>query len=305
MCGINYEPYRYFSFTATENNIRPHDMGAVSKMSQETLLLDRLSQDQTYPPDLLSFPLRGAQISPASAISDRHNPSDSPTKSPGYSVTAVNPSYYNRAQDPSTSSQMSIPLVTKGGYVTLPRRPRINWLPDNPQVYSTINGVVPHYDNFGMKLFNHGGNYYSLNKSEIDIANSDIMNTSYHIPRSENMEEIEPAPSPAPGTPHANNPRNSLSSPNIHNQLLALQAMSLNRASKVPVLSEPRPLKVIVTPPDTERLLRDSSREYRNSLAGTIARGRNAPKPPPKPRKRSSDVKGPFLLNAGETATQV
>lgn len=295
-----------FSFAASnEDNSRHHDAESIPKISQE-MLLERLTQEhQAYPPDLLSFPLRGAQISPASAMSDR-NSSNSPIKSPSYGVTALNPNMYSRFQAPSTSAQGSLPPSTKGGYVTLPRRPRMNWIPDNPQVYSTLNGVVPYYDNFGMKLFNHGGNYYSLNKSEIDIANSTIMNTSYHIQQSENLDEIEPAPSPAPGTPHANIPRNSLSSPNIHNQLLALQAMSMNRASKGPVTSGPS--KIIITPPESESLLRNSSREFsRTNLngAGAIGRSRNAPKPPPKPRKRSNEMKEPFLLNSGETATQV
>lgn len=48
-----------------------------------------------------------------------------------------------------------------------------------------------------MKLFSHGGNYYSLNKSEMDLGPIHKFSFSYL----DASEEIEPAPSPAPGTP--------------------------------------------------------------------------------------------------------
>ncbi|KAF9415522.1 hypothetical protein HW555_006841 [Spodoptera exigua] len=276
---------------STEDNSR-HQEVELPKISHEALLMDRLAQEhQAYPPDLLAFPLRGTQVSPAGGTSQD---TESPIKSPVYGVTAVNPAIYGRFQ--GQNFQGSIPLISSKGYVTLPRRPRM--VPDNslrPQVFSTLNGVIPYYDTFNMRFFNHGGNYYSLNKSEIDLGPIGKM-PSY-------PDDEEPAPSPAPGTPHATIPRNSLSSPNIHNQLLTLQAMSANQFIK----SEQRPLKVTLA--ENEGLLRN--REFRsgysvNVVSGTLGRSRTAPKPPPKPRKKNScEVKEPFLMNAGENATQV
>ncbi|CAG9782464.1 unnamed protein product [Diatraea saccharalis] len=278
------------------------------RISQETLLIDRLSQDhQTYPPDLLSFPLRGStQISPAgnSSGQDRlsHTNTESPLKSPGYNGASMN-SAYSRFQSPAAGS---IPLInSKGGYVTLPRRPRGS-IPDTslrPQVFSTLNGVVPSYDSFNSKFFNYGGHYYSLNKSEMDIGSSGKMISDFN-----DSDELEPAPSPAPGTPHATIPRNSLSSPNIHNQLLMLQAMSANAQARFSKTSEQRPLKVMLS--ESESLLKNPS-DLRvaysvNVVSGTLGRTKALHIPPTKPRKRSScEVKEQFLLNAGENATQV
>lgn len=294
-------------FTAsTEDSIR-HPEVEVPKMSQETLLMDRLSDHQAYPPDLLSFPLRGTtQISPAGGSTSgqerqSHSNLESPVKSPGYGVTVINPAIYSRFQSPTF--QGSIPLISsKAGYVTLPRRPR--QVPDSslrPQVFSTLNGVIPYYDNFNSKFFSYGGHYYSLNKSEMDLGPISKMGSGFY----DGSEEIEPAPSPAPGTPHATIPRNSLSSPNIHNQLLTLQAMAMN--AHRPKTSEQRPLKVMLS--ESESLLKNP-RDLRvgysvNVVSGTVGRTKTVPKPPPKPRKRTScEVKEPFLA-AGENATQV
>lgn len=294
-------------FTASNEDSNRHPEVEIPKISQETLLMDRLSDHQAYPPDLLSFPLRGTtQISPAGGSTSgqeriSHTNIDSPIKSPGYGVTAINPAIYSRFQSPNF--QGSIPLITsKAGYVTLPRRPRN--IPDSslrPQVFSTLNGVIPYYDNFNSKFFSYGGHYYSLNKSEMDLGPVSKMSSSFH----DGSEEIEPAPSPAPGTPHATIPRNSLSSPNIHNQLLTLQAMAMN--AQRPKTSDQRPLKVMLS--ESETLLknsRDSRVGYSvNVVSGTLGRTKAVPKPPPKPRKRTScEVKESFLA-AGENATQV
>ncbi|XP_052744632.1 uncharacterized protein LOC112048665 [Bicyclus anynana] len=255
------------------------------KMSKE-LLLDRLSQDsQAYPPDLLSFPLRATtQVSPAVDMPQASHKLDSP-KSPTYGIASINTSLYNRLQN-----YQEIQLTTKG-YVTLPRRPRLSYTENSlkPQVFSTLNGVIPYYDNFNMKLFGHN-NYYSLNKSEMDLGPVNKLGCL------DNSDDIEPAPSPAPGTPHATIPRNSLSSPNIHNQLLMLQAMSNGHKKS----SEHRPLKVTLT--ENESLL--SSRDLKVGYSVTKPRITN---PVPKPRKRNSGdipIKEPFM-NTIENATQV
>ncbi|CAH2088358.1 unnamed protein product [Euphydryas editha] len=271
------------------------------KISKE-IILDRISQDsQAYPPDLLSFPLRPTnQISPASGISTcQEGPlvSQESPKSQSYGVTSINSAIYSRLHN---SSYQDIPLVNTKGYVTLPRRPRLSY-PENtlrPQVFSTLNGVIPHYDNFNMKLFGAGGNYCSLNKSEMDLG---PVNKVEFLDVS---DDIEPAPSPAPGTPHATIPRNSLSSPNIHNQLLMLQAMANGHAKRS---LDHRSLKVTLT--ESEGLLKNSNRDlkigYSINVASTLGKARTITNPPPKPRKRNSgDVKETFF-NAIENATQV
>lgn len=241
-------------------------------------------------------------MSPAALTERTAAPIESP-KSPGYGVSPISPALYSRLQYPS-AYQGTMPLMNPKGYVTLPRRPRIN-VPENslrPQVFSTLNGVIPYYDNFNMKLFGHGGTYYSLNKSEMDLG---PVNKSINF--SDASEDIEPAPSPAPGTPHATIPRSSLSSPNIHNQLLALQAMSMNAAARTLKSSEQRPLKVTLA--ENESLLKNPVRDLRgysvNVVSGTLGRTRTVSNPPAKPRKRNSaDLKEPFL-NTIENATQV
>lgn len=269
-------------FTVSTEDCGRHPEVELSKISQETLLMDRLTQDQAYPPDLLSFPLRGPQISPGTSQIQK----ESPIKSPGYAVTAANPAMY-RIQAPYQSA----PMINQKGYVTLPRRPRHDSL--RPQVFSTLNGVIPYYDTFNMKLFGQN-NYYSLNKSEMDLG--PVGKSSY-----QDSDELEPAPSPAPGTPHATIPRNSLSSPNIHNQLLALQAMS-NSSLRV---SDQRPLKILLA--ESESILktpRDLRINYSvNVVSGTL--GRRTSKPTVKPKKRNScEVKEQFLMTS-ENATQV
>ncbi|KAI5638980.1 leucine rich repeat domain-containing protein [Phthorimaea operculella] len=279
---------------STEDNSRHLEM-ELPKISQETLLIDRLTQEhQAYPPDLLSFPLRGnTQVSPASGTSSERPQRisiDSPIKSPGYVVTSINSSAYSRFQ-PQNQGSMS-----PKSYVTLPRRPRNNIPETRAQVFSTLNGVIPYYD-FNIKLFGNGANYYSLNKSEMDLG-------PMHKMGPYESEEIEPAPSPAPGTPHATIPRSSISSPNIHNQLLTLQAMTMNAAQgRLPRPSEQRPLKVMLA--ENETLIRNSRDRLGYSVNVVSGRTRTVPRPPPKPRKRNPcDMKEPFL-NTSENATQV
>ncbi|XP_013200762.1 uncharacterized protein LOC106143263 [Amyelois transitella] len=281
-----------------EDNLRRQDV-ELPKISHDVLLLDRLAQEhRAYPPDLLSFPLRGTpQVSPGVSGQDRiyQGKTESPIKSPSYGVSAINSSMYSKFQNPNYEG--SVPLMSpKGGYVTLPRRPR-NSVPDRPQ-FSAINGVIPYYE-FNMKLFSNGGNYHSLNKSEMDLG--PVRKLSSHF----DSEEIEPAPSPAPGTPHATIPRSSLSSPNIHNQLLALQAMAIS--SRMSKNSEQRPLQVLLA--DNDGLLKNPIRDLRVGYSvnvSTLGRNRTAPKPPPRPRMRNScEVTDQFLLNSGDNATQV
>lgn len=152
-----------------------------------------------------------------------------------------------------------------------------------------------------MKIFSPGDNYINLNKSEMDVSGYSRQSSNYNID-----DDIDQAPSPAPGTPHATIPRSSLSHPNIHNQLLALQAMATQgKAIKVPASSEPRPLRVIITPPESENLLIRYRIENNVNNVSVHGKFKNAPKPPPKPRKRVSEIKEQFHINSNETVTQV
>lgn len=295
----------YFVTASSEDNNRYPEIEVLQKISQEKLLLDCLGQEnQAYPPDLLSFPLRGSnQISPAtsgtSSNQDRSKSSHaegSPIKSPSYGVANTNLGILGRFHSPPPSS---VPLINpRSAYVTLPRKPRVShWVP-NTQAFANLNGVIPQCDNFGMKIFGNGGVYYTLNKSEIDLGpdNGKLVNP-LHIPycNIDNSRDFDPAPSPAPGTPHSTLPRSSLSSPNIHNQLLALQAMAINCPTQSKVSS-----KVMVVPSENECLFKNIE-TFR--MSGTLGRARSVPKPPPKPRKRNPNE--PFLIHSAETATQV
>lgn len=221
-------------------------------------------------------------------------------KSPS-SETDISPIVYHRFQS-TTMHQGTTPLINPKGYITLPRRPRVSY-PESirPQVFSNLNGVIPYYDSFNMKLFDHGGNYYSLNKSEMDLGA-----TAQYCLR-DDVEENEPAPSPAPGTPHATIPRNSLSSPNIHNQLLTLQAMSMNAAHGRKRIQQ-RPLKVTLAENDgfLKNPIKDQRTTYNvNVVSGTLGRTKTVPNQPAQLKKRhSAEIKEPFL-NAIENATQV
>ncbi|XP_068623216.1 uncharacterized protein [Battus philenor] len=289
-----------------ENHINRRPEAEMSKIPKD-ILFDRLAQEhQAYPPDLLSFPLRSSnQVSPSSGIISQEKQENlkrmaSPMKSPSFE-TGIDSILYSRLHD-ANAHHGTLPLINPKGYVTLPRRPRTSY-PDSirPQVFSTLNGVIPYYDSFNMKLFGNGANYYSLNKSEIDLG------PVAKFCMQEDVEEVEPAPSPAPGTPHATIPRNSLSSPNIHNQLLNLQAIPTNvsRVRKAPLQ---RPSKVSLAENDgfLKNPIKDQRATYTvNVVSGTLGKTKIMPNQTVQLKKRhSGDFKEPFL-NTIENATQV
>ncbi|XP_014362004.2 uncharacterized protein LOC106713675 [Papilio machaon] len=278
-----------------EENINRRHQVDIPKISKE-ILLDRLAQEhQAYPPDLLSFPLRNNnQVSPSSftltqeksSINQKHI--RSPIKSPNFE-TDFNPIKYNTLQT-NNSNQGTIPLINPKGYVTLPRRPRMSY-PDSRQAFTNLNGVIPYYDSFNMKLFGNGGNYYSLNKSEIDLGPV----SKYCM--QDDPDESEPAPSPAPGTPHATIPRNSLSSPNINNQLQSLQAMSRTKQ---------KPLKVTLAENDSflKNPIKDRATYSVNVVSESLGRTKSVPNQTIQSKKiHSTEIKE--ILNAVENATQV
>ncbi|VVD05984.1 unnamed protein product [Leptidea sinapis] len=184
------------------------------ELNKNLLENETILESQAYPPDLLSFPLRSSNKLQSSNVANQKELDEMHIrpKSPQYDLSALSPALYKRLQAAN--------FKTPKGYVTLPRRPRTD---TDKHVLLTLNEVLPYYDNLNIKLFGPTGNYYSLNKSEVDLG---------HARKSfSESEEFEPAPSPAPGTPHATIPRSSVSSPNIHNQLLLLQMTNNHRTS--------------------------------------------------------------------------
>lgn len=192
---------------------------------------------RAYPPDLLSFPARGAQISPAASsastvpdttrLPPQLNPV-SPIHSPIYGMTNQNlfrTLPYSRSQSPFMAP-LTPPVVTpRQGYVTIPRRPRVpSWSSTaSTQILPSSEAQEPLYDNLGLRTTADGSSVLSLNKAGLDAQFSPMRNRPlpatpqvfqpphqvYYAP----IEEQEPAPSPVPPqTPQFMNPRNSVSS---------------------------------------------------------------------------------------------
>lgn len=132
---------------------------------------------EAHPPDLLAFPSRSHNISPAS--SSTSNGFDNLSRAslyPTVQQSLMNPSvHYNFGTLPYSRSHSpfspSAPVVLpRQGYVTIPRRPRIpSWssaptpsLLDDP--LSPIK-AEPVYDNLGPRTTADGSSVLSLNKS--------------------------------------------------------------------------------------------------------------------------------------------
>lgn len=186
-----------------------------------------------YPPDLLSFPPRATQISPAASnastvpdttrLPPQLNPV-SPIHSPIYGMTTNQNLFrtlpYSRSQSPFTAP-MTPPVVTpRQGYVTIPRRPRVpSWTSTaSSQILPSTEAQEPLYDNLGLRTTANGSSVLSLNKTGLEPQFSPMRNrplpatpTAYPNPHQTYyapIEEQEPAPSPVPQF----NPRNSIAS---------------------------------------------------------------------------------------------
>lgn len=203
--------------------------------SQDALNVEYSRTDgRAYPPDLLSFPPRGAQISPAASnastvpdttrLPPQLNPV-SPIHSPIYGMTTNHNLFrtlpYSRSQSPFTAP-ITPPVVTpRQGYVTIPRRPRVpSWSSTaSTQILPSTEAQEPLYDNLGLRTTADGSSVLSLNKAGLEGQLSPMRNRPlpatptvypnslpvYYTP----IEEQEPAPSPVPSH---HNTRNSISS---------------------------------------------------------------------------------------------
>lgn len=221
-------------FAHNEDEKRSLDFEQPSKRSHDALNVEYGRNDgRAYPPDLLSFPPRAAQISPAasnaSTVPDttrlpmQINPV-SPIHSPIYGMTNQNlfrTLPYSRSQSPFTAP-ITPPVVTpRQGYVTIPRRPRVpSWSSTaSTQILPSSEAQEPLYDNLGLRTTADGSSVLSLNKAGLEAQLSPMRNRPlpatpqvYPTPHPifyAPIEEQEPAPSPVPSQM---NPRNSISS---------------------------------------------------------------------------------------------
>lgn len=125
-----------------------------------------LENDTIYPPDLLSFPPKHMQISPAgsqaSTVADtsRLPPLHSPLEGSLYDSPSLYRTLpYSRSQSPFVGPPARF-ARGQGGYVTIPRRPRQSWSSEPPT--SEIGDPV--YDNLGVRSTAAGSSQLSLNK---------------------------------------------------------------------------------------------------------------------------------------------
>ncbi|XP_041968961.1 uncharacterized protein LOC121725880 [Aricia agestis] len=227
-------------FAHNEDEKRSLDYEQLSKRSQDALNVEYGRTDgRAYPPDLLSFPARAAQISPAasnaSTVPDTSrlaiNPV-SPIHSPIYGMTANQNLFrtlpYSRSQSPFTAPMTPTVVTPRQGYVTIPRRPRVpSWSSTaSTQILPSTEAQEPLYDNLGLRTTADGSSVLSLNKAGVEQQFSPMRNrplpatpTVYPNPHQlyyAPIEEQEPAPSPVP--PPFTPTRNSISS-QISNQM--------------------------------------------------------------------------------------
>lgn len=233
-----------FSLVSAHNDDekRSLDFEHQPKRSQDTLNVDYGRHDgRTYPPDLLSFPPRATQISPAASnastvpdttrLPPQLNPI-SPIHSPIYGISSRDQNIfktlpYSRSQSPFTAP-ITPPVVTpRQGYVTIPRRPRVpSWSSTaSTQIMPSTETTEPLYDNLGLRTTADGSSVLSLNKAGLEQQFSPMRNrplpatpTVYQNPHPyyAPIEEQEPIPSPVPSQyimqNNMQNPRNSVSS---------------------------------------------------------------------------------------------
>lgn len=200
---------------------RSLDFEQQTKRSQDALNAEYGRTDgRAYPPDLLSFPARAAQISPAasnaSTVPDTSrlqiNPV-SPIHSPIYGVATNQNLFrtlpYSRSQSPFTAPITPPNIPPRQGYVTIPRRPRVpSWSSTaSTQILPSTEAQEPLYDNLGLRTTADGSSVLSLNKAGLEQQFSPMRNrplpatpTVYPNPHLfyAPIEEQEPAPSPVP-----------------------------------------------------------------------------------------------------------
>lgn len=250
---------------------------------QNYLEVEALRPERPYPPDLLSFPARGAQISPAGSsastvpdhtrLPSQHGP-QSPIHSPLFDTPGIYRTLpYSRSQSPFTSP-MGGPIITpRSGYVTIPRRPRVpSWsaAPGTPLI------AEPVYDNLGLRTTAEGSSVLSLNK----------------------ISELPPKPRPQP-IAYPSTPMQE--EQELKNQL----KRSTQSLVTGPTSPENRDNWVRIAPEGSSQKPTDiDSRRLSSASLASVPEGKKVPpRPPPKPKKNVST--GPLFEDEGEDGTEV
>ncbi|CAH0560624.1 unnamed protein product [Brassicogethes aeneus] len=251
-----------------------HEGSLMPLMRKSQLILDDFRQP--YPPDLLSFPSRALQPSPAgssaSTVADtsRLPPHQGP-QSPLYGHISPNENLYrtlpiSRSQSPFVSGvPPRIPRLGQG-YVTIPRRPRQSWSSEPP--LSDIG--EPLYDNLGLRTSINGSYANSLNKMGGDTS----------TPKSNRL---------FPSSPSTIDPIAE------HESTPTAQTLPRN-------FNKLTPSRTNWAKANAEALRSPEKRKSTTSLPGTEGK-KVPPRPPPKPKKQSPSR--PLFEDEGEDGTEV
>lgn len=290
--------------------------------SQDNLLLQerlRPLNRSHHPPDLLAFPNRRTQCSPAgSTVStdadcSRFRAIHSPLRSPIYQMHPFTPSYetlpYSRTQSPFSPTSVTPVIQHRQGYVTIPRRPRIpSWSSaPTPTIEEALNKTEPVYDNLGPRTTADGSSVLSLTRKVAESPNIRTrplppapLYSSHTLPHKSKLNHVylsireneEPQFRPVSQKenrgvirplPLQYSPSNETP---IHDK---------KRASWAPrQVPESGILKKTV-PPESPTMVNLTA-----SNTNTASRPKVPPKPPPKPKKN-----GPLFEDEGEDGTEV
>ncbi|XP_066999506.1 uncharacterized protein kek5 [Anabrus simplex] len=159
------------SVADSDDHLQDRSLDSLETIPQRSR--ETLDAAQTLPPDLLSFPSRASQVSPAGSTAStapdntrlpaQHGP-QSPLQSPPFHhIFGTLP--YSRSQSPFSPA----PAAPPRGYVTIPRRPRVPSWSSAPNPSLAIDPLAyrlePVYDNLGPRTTADGSSVLSLNKS--------------------------------------------------------------------------------------------------------------------------------------------
>ncbi|KRT85853.1 Immunoglobulin [Oryctes borbonicus] len=246
-----------------------------------------------FPPDLLPFTHRTMpQVSPAGSsastvVADAarlpaHHGPQSPIQPPFFDAYRTLP--YSRSHSPFTPPHSApIRIPRQGGYVTVPRRPRQSWSSETP----TSDIGEPLYDNLGLRTTATGSSVLSLNRIGDNTPKTSTPkagNIRPTHPLSPNMVSI-------PCDPIAEHDSPPMAQ-TLPRSISAHRALSPNvDAIRANWTRSPEP--------------NDSRRESTASLLPTPdgKAPKIPPRPPPKPKKRTST--GPLFEDEGEDGTEV
>ncbi|KAK2579799.1 hypothetical protein KPH14_008681 [Odynerus spinipes] len=249
-----------------------------------------------YPPDLLAFS-GGRGASPTSQAStapdntrlpsqqqhhqQRQHSTSSPTSlgyssPPGQYPAAFKTLPHNRSVTPyGLTGSSAAPVMPRHGYVTIPRRPRApSWSSGPPT--SPTDALEPVYDNLGLRTTADGSSVLSLNKSP--EAGSSVRGR------------------PLVGTPTSHYATMQRSTPNI----LASSSSALGTLDR----SAPEGAAPEAPTSDWSVKLADETLDTSSRSLGSNTLGRKIPpRPPPKPKKKSTN--GPLYEDEDEDGTEV